>query len=80
MFVLIINLVWSLVLKREPEISNPWFSRGLEWQLPSPPPVYNFEEIPVVHSHPYDYGVVDAPPVAELRPTLAPPAPTEAGA
>ncbi|MEA2211535.1 MAG: cytochrome c oxidase subunit [Solirubrobacteraceae bacterium] len=81
MLILLINLVWSLVLKREPEVSNPWLSRGLEWQLPSPPPVYNFEEIPVIHSHPYDYGMPDAPPVAELRPTMAPAAtPTEAGA
>ncbi|MDQ6836051.1 MAG: cbb3-type cytochrome c oxidase subunit I [Actinomycetota bacterium] len=72
MLVLLVNLVWSLVIKREPEIANPWLSRGLEWQLPSPPPVYNFEEIPVIHSHPYDYGVPDAPPVAELRPTAAP--------
>jgi cytochrome c oxidase subunit 1 len=80
MIILVANLVWSLILKREPEVDNPWLSRGLEWQLPSPPPVYNFEEIPVIHSHPYDYGVPDAPPVAELRPTLAPTAPTEAGA
>jgi cytochrome c oxidase subunit 1 len=79
MIILIVNLVWSLILKREREVSNPWLSRGLEWQLPSPPPVYNFEEIPVVHSHPYDYGVPGAPPVAELRPTAAPVAPSEAG-
>jgi cytochrome c oxidase subunit I len=71
MLVLLINLVWSLVIKREKEVSNPWLSRGLEWQLPSPPPVYNFEEIPVIHSAPYDYGVPGAPPVAELRPTTA---------
>jgi cytochrome c oxidase subunit 1 len=79
MLILIVNLVWSLILKREHEVPNPWLSRGLEWQLPSPPPVYNFEEIPVVHSHPYDYGVPGAPPVAELRPTAAPVAPREAG-
>jgi cytochrome c oxidase subunit 1 len=28
---------------------------GLEWQTPSPPPTYNFEETPVVTSEPYDY-------------------------
>jgi cytochrome c oxidase subunit 1 len=79
MIILLVNMLWSLIIKRVPEVQNPWLSRGLEWQLPSPPPVYNFAEIPVVTSHPYDYGVPDAPPVAELRPTLAPTAPTEAG-
>jgi cytochrome c oxidase subunit 1 len=77
MAVLLANLLWSLVIKRETEVSNPWHALSLEWQLPSPVPVYNFAEIPVINSGPYEYGVPNAPPVAELRPTIAP---TEAGA
>jgi cytochrome c oxidase subunit 1 len=77
MVILLANLVWSLVIKREREVANPWQALSLEWQLPSPPPVYNFEEVPVVTSGPYDYGVPGAPGVAELKPTVAP---TEAGA
>jgi cytochrome c oxidase subunit 1 len=77
MVILLFNLVWSLVIKREREVANPWQARGLEWQLPSPVPVYNFAEIPVVTSGPYEYGVPGAAPVAELKPTVAP---TEAGA
>src|SRR5690606_37942240 len=29
---------------------NPWGAATLEWAIPSPPPEYNFREIPVVHS------------------------------
>ena len=32
---------------------NPWDAYTLEWLTSSPPPVYNFEQIPVVNSrHP----------------------------
>jgi len=64
----VINFVWSTVVVRERETGNPWNSRGLEWQTSSPPPVYNFEHVPVVLSGPYEYGVKDAPPVADLNP------------
>ena len=30
--------------------SDPWDGRTLEWSIPSPPPEYNFKEIPVVRS------------------------------
>jgi cytochrome c oxidase subunit 1 len=68
--IFVINFIWSTVIVREPETGNPWQSRGLEWQVPSPPPPGNFEDIPVVLSGPYDYGVKDAPPVADLHPPV----------
>ena len=35
---------------------NPWNARGLEWEhAPSPPPVFNFEEIPTVTREAYSY-------------------------
>jgi cytochrome c oxidase subunit I len=64
----VINFVWSTVVVREREEGNPWNSRGLEWQVPSPPPAHNFEHVPVVLSGPYEYGVKDGPPVADLNP------------
>jgi cytochrome c oxidase subunit I len=64
----VINFVWSTVVVRERETGNPWNSRGLEWQVPSPPPAENFSHVPVVLSGPYEYGVKDAPPVADLNP------------
>jgi cytochrome c oxidase subunit 1 len=47
--VFIVNVVVS---RRGPRNAgnDPWDARTLEWSIPSPPPVYNFEEIPVVHS------------------------------
>ena len=30
--------------------ADPWDGRTLEWAIPSPPPQYNFAEVPVVHS------------------------------
>ncbi len=68
--IFVINVIWSTVIVREPETANPWQSRGLEWQVSSPPPGGNFEHIPVVLSSPYDYGVKDAPPVADLHPPV----------
>ena len=29
--------------------ADPWDGRTLEWSIPSPPPEYNFAEIPEVH-------------------------------
>jgi len=46
---------------------NPWRALTLEWQVASPPPVENFDQLPVVTSGPYDYGVPAA--VAAIRPT-----------
>jgi cytochrome c oxidase subunit 1 len=68
--IFVINFVWSTVIVREPETGNPWQSRGLEWQIPSPPPYENFEHTPVILSGPYEYGVKDAGPVADLNPPV----------
>ena len=40
--------------------SNPWRSLTLEWQVSSPPPIFNFDEIPTVVGGPYEYGVPGA--------------------
>lgn len=39
--------------------SNPWGSKSLEWQTPTPVPLENFAVLPVVTERPYDYGVPD---------------------
>ena len=40
--------------------SNPWRALTLEWQVSSPPPIFNFDEIPQVVGNPYEYGVPGA--------------------
>jgi cytochrome c oxidase subunit 1 len=61
MLVFLYNVVWSLLIKREPSAPNPWHSRSAEWQLPTPVPVYDFERIPVFDADPYPYGVEPVP-------------------
>jgi cytochrome c oxidase subunit I len=40
--------------------ANPWRAMTLEWQVSSPPPTFNFAEIPQVVGSPYEYGVPGA--------------------
>ena len=48
-------LLWSLRWGAVAS-ANPWGATGLEWKTPSPPPLHNFDEIPVVDREPYDYA------------------------
>jgi cytochrome o ubiquinol oxidase subunit 1 len=47
----VVQLVVSVKNRKKLAVgSDPWNGRTLEWSLPSPPPVYNFAQIPQVHS------------------------------
>ncbi len=61
MLVFIWNVVQSWVLKREPAEDNPWGSRSLEFTLPTPVPLHDFDRFPVFAEDPYPYGT---PPTA----------------
>ena len=60
---------------------NPWRAHSIEWQVSSPPPVFNFDEVPTVVAGPYEYGqpgVVHAV-FKEKEPTKAGAVPAPAG-
>jgi cytochrome c oxidase subunit I len=40
--------------------ANPWRALTLEWQVSSPPPIFNFDHVPTVVGGPYEYGVPGA--------------------
>ncbi len=55
----LIYFIWSL---RYGAIAgpNPWGATGLEWKTPSPPPMHNFDETPIVTHEPYDFAALEA--------------------
>ena len=49
----ILVFIWNLVnamLKGPPAGNDPWDAWTLEWSTPSPPPEYDFAQVPVVRS------------------------------
>ena len=70
MSIFIVNLIRSL---RNGESSghDPWDAPTLEWSISSPPPVYNFAEIPVVEGRD-PYWIVKRRALAEGRPITGP--------
>jgi len=54
--IILVNLIRA-ARKGEPAGNNPWNGKTLEWSIPSPPPVLNFEEEPVIGENdgPYNY-------------------------
>ncbi len=55
LIIMFVNLIVSL-RRGAIATANPWGGKTLEWQVPSPPPLENFDEIPIVTTGPYDYS------------------------
>jgi heme/copper-type cytochrome/quinol oxidase subunit 1 len=58
--VLVFNL-WRTRRHGEAAGPNPWGGATLEWSIPSPPPVHNFDVIPTVTSRLPLWGEAQAP-------------------
>ena len=53
----LVYFAYSLVAG-EKSVNDPWGARGLEWEIPSPPPTENFSVSPIVtgSTHQYTHG------------------------
>jgi cytochrome c oxidase subunit I len=54
LILIFLNLIQGL-RKGQRAGDNPWGGATLEWQISSPPPINNFEKIPVVERGPYEF-------------------------
>ncbi len=60
-FILVFGVIFMLynlvmgVRKGKIADANPWHGSTLEWQIPSPPSLENFDEAPIINKDPYDY-------------------------
>jgi cytochrome c oxidase subunit 1 len=61
-------LLWEVFIKQRVAASNPWESLGVEWQVPTPVPTFNFDRVPVSWSLPYDYDT--GKPAADFGPAV----------
>ena len=53
---------WSSSWRHGPVApTNPWGAKTLEWTVPNPIPLANFEVLPVVIADPYGFGEGDVP-------------------
>jgi cytochrome c oxidase subunit 1 len=59
MIIGLVLIAWNLIHSRKHGAiapANPWRGVTLEWQIASPPPHENFDEIPVITHKPYFFG------------------------
>ena len=66
-WILVIGLTmmfWNLIagIRRGPKVGMDVWGTGttLEWKVPSPPPMENFDEIPIITTEAYDYSRYEA--------------------
>jgi cytochrome c oxidase subunit 1 len=58
-FTFIYNVIYTLI-RGERATANEWGAKTLEWTIPTPVPLENFEHLPEVKSLPYTYGLPES--------------------
>ena len=53
--IILVNLIKSARHGEKTTEMNPWGGTNLEWQIPTPPPLENFDEIPTIDKATYKY-------------------------
>ncbi len=71
---LILQIIVSIRRRSEnrDHTGDPWNGRTLEWSTASPPPLYNFAVIPIVHDRDPFWSAKQNPSVAPAEPTYTP--------
>jgi cytochrome c oxidase subunit 1 len=64
-------LIKALVFDRERAEDNPWHSKSIEWQLPTPIPAHDFARIPTFSGDPYPSGELPASVARGAEPATA---------
>ncbi|MCU0362257.1 MAG: cbb3-type cytochrome c oxidase subunit I [Bacteroidales bacterium] len=62
LFAGLVMMLWNLVYyarRGAAAPANPWKGVTLEWQIPSPPPLENFDVIPEIKTPPYLFSTTD---------------------
>ena len=57
-FVTVFNVVTS-IRSGELATADEWGAKTLEWTVPTPVPLENFEHLPVISATPYEYGIAE---------------------
>jgi cytochrome c oxidase subunit 1 len=55
LIIMIGNFIYAVLKGEKTSEMNPWGGETLEWHVPTPPPLENFDEIPIIETDPYQY-------------------------
>ncbi|MDP2303598.1 MAG: cbb3-type cytochrome c oxidase subunit I [Ignavibacteria bacterium] len=55
LIIMFANFIHALLKGEKTNEMNPWGGETLEWHVPTPPPLENFDEIPIIETDPYQY-------------------------
>jgi cytochrome c oxidase subunit 1 len=67
LIIMFTNLISSLRKGKVTHEENIWGGETLEWQVPTPPPLENFEHTPTITEGPYEYKQNEEPQLEESK-------------